>query len=167
MQAEPDIRELTLDHDFEAVSELYERCADYLTLEQGRPPDDNLAREFFTDGPPGGHPIERIMKRGLFSGGQLVALGDLILEYPTSTAAFIGLLLLDPAVRGSGLGVTFLRYLEDQARMHGASSLYLAVLDENPRARAFWEREGFSHHETVQRRIGARDHVLHRMVRSI
>lgn len=166
MQTTLDIRELTLDHDFEAVSELYEHCADYLALEQGRAVDDAMAMDFFTDRPPD-HPIEKTLKLGLFDGDALVGVADLALGYPSASDAFIGLLLLDQRQRGAGLGANFLRHLIKTAHQRGANTLYLAVLDQNPRARAFWEREGFTHHETLTRKLGARDHVLHRMISAI
>ena len=42
--------------------------------------------------------------------------------------------------------------------------MLLAVLDENPRARVFWERMGFVHLLTAPPGpIGAKIHIRHRM----
>jgi len=52
-------------------------------------------------------------------------------------------MLLGPWAQGAGHGRTFLAHAETLARKRHAPRLYLAVLDANPRGRAFWEREGF------------------------
>jgi hypothetical protein len=44
----------------------------------------------------------------------------------------------------------------------------VAVLDENARGRAFWEREGFVIEKSFEpRQIGSKVHVLHRLTRAL
>ncbi len=64
--------------------------------------------------------------------------------FPTATDAYLGLMIIAAAARGSGAGQTLLRHLEAQARSRGAQSLCLGVLAANPRDHAFWTREGFT-----------------------
>ena len=52
-------------------------------------------------------------------------------------------LYLLPSAWGTGLGALLLRRIEDGLRDHGFSDALLWVLDDNPRARRFYEREGW------------------------
>ena len=52
-------------------------------------------------------------------------------------------MMLGPWARNRGNGRKFLKYIEECARQTEGEKLFLAVLEINPRARAFWEREGF------------------------
>lgn len=138
-------------------------AADYIALERGAPPDDSLVEEFFTDAPPGSNPAESL-RLGLFDQGHLVAIAEMGWNHPGPTDAYLGLLIVSPAARGRGLGQHVLRHLEDQARARGKTALYLAVLDANPRGRAFWEREGFR--VTLPDRqvtLGEKTQIAHRM----
>jgi GNAT superfamily N-acetyltransferase len=53
-------------------------------------------------------------------------------------------MVLGPWAQGAGHGRAFLAHVESLARKRHAPRLYLAVIDRNPRGRAFWLREGFS-----------------------
>jgi GNAT superfamily N-acetyltransferase len=163
-----EIRALDPDRDRPAVRDFYRRAADYVRLETGAEPDEDTLRDFFEGVPPGGN-IAESAKLGLFADdGRLAAIADLAFGFPEPGDAFIGLLLVDPADRGAGLGPTLLERLEQHARARGAPRLLLAVLDANPRGRAFWEREGFRVVLTTPpRQLGRRTHVLHRMQRAL
>ncbi len=144
--------------DQDEVLGLYQRAADYLDLESGRTPDLAVAREYFSDAPPGGDPATSL-KLGLFEEGTLVGLVDLAFGYPTAADAYLGLMILAREARGRGLGPRFLRHVERAAQDRGAARLLLAVLDANPRAQAFWEREGFVPIRTLPpARMGTRRH---------
>jgi GNAT superfamily N-acetyltransferase len=161
------IRTLDPVADAEAVLDLYHRAADYLDLESGRTPDAATAQEYFTDAPPGGDPATSL-KLGLFEEGRLMGIVDLAFGYPKERDAYIGLMLLAQEARGRGLGRAFLRHAEQAARERGATRLLLAVLEANPRGRAFWESEGFGTPRVYPpTRIGKRTHVrvrLHKML---
>lgn len=157
------IRALDPQTDASAVLDLYARAADYLDLESGRPPSPELVAEYFSDAPPKGDPATSL-KLGLFEGGRLIGLADLAFGYPEPRDAYIGLLILAAEARGSGRGTRLLRYLEEAARARGATRLLLAVLEANPRARAFWEREGFGSPKAFPPvTIGTRSHVRIRL----
>ena len=63
--------------------------------------------------------------------------------YPDPKDAYIGLLMLDKAARGGGIGPQLLAEATWRARTNGARRQLVAVLAANPRGRAFWQREGF------------------------
>lgn len=147
-----------------AVAGLYARAADYVRLESGADPDEATVSAFFTGTPPGGDPAASA-KLGLFDAdGALAGIADLGFGFPEPDDAFLGLLLLDPARRGHGLGPLLLAAAIARARARGAPRLLVAVLDANPRGRAFWEREGFRHVLTRHDlRFGAKRHTVHRL----
>lgn len=137
------LRPLTQSADSAQVFDLYTRAADYALLEDGRPPDAAMAAAFFTECPPGGDPRASV-KLGAEHGGRLVGIADLAFGYPMTQDAYIGLLLLDPVIRGQGLGALMVARLEALARAHGSNRLLVAVLEANPRGLAFWQRSGFA-----------------------
>lgn len=51
---------------------------------------------------------------------------------------------VDRAARGRGMGASLLSAAADRARRIGASTVQLSVIDANPRARALYERHGFT-----------------------
>ncbi len=161
------IRPLSQDRDLAAVVALYDRAADYVLLESGPVPSSVLAGDFFSDAPPGGDPAEGA-KLGLFRGDVLEGIADLAFGWPEPRDAYLGQMILAPEARGAGLGARFLRAVEDLAKDRHAPRLLLAVLDENPRGRAFWEREGFVVTKTFPpAQIGERTHIRHRMAKQL
>lgn len=161
--APPSVRPLSPATDRDRVADLYARAADYVVLEGGTPPTPAMADDFFADAPPGGDPAEGA-KLGLFDGDALVGVADLAFGWPEARDAYLGVMILAPEARGRGLGAQFLRAVEEAARARHAPRLLLAVLDENPRARAFWECQGFRVVKTFPpATIGARTHIRHRM----
>ena len=161
------IRELDPATDAATVLDLYGRASDFLDLESGRTPDDAVVEEYFTDAPPGGDAATSL-KLGLFEDGRLVGIVDLAFGYPRASDAYLGLMVFAREARGRGLGRVFLRHVEQAARDRGATRLLLAVLEANPRARAFWESEGFGSPRVFPpARIGDRIHVRVRLHKSL
>lgn len=141
--------------------------ADYIRLERDAAPDDEVVQEFFTDAPPGADPADSL-RLGLFDQARLIAIAEMGWNYPTPTDAYLGLMIVSPAARGLGAGQHLLRHLEAEARARGKTAIYLAVLDANPRGRAFWEREGFR--ITLPDRqvtLGQKTQIAHRMGKSL
>ena len=161
------IRELHPQTDAAAVRSLHDRAADYLDLETGEPPDDATVADFFAPAPfvtsPAGN-----LKLGLFSGGRLDAIADLAFGFPEPQDAFIGLLLIAADRRGQGLGHLFADHMVAVARARHAPRLFIAVLEANPKARAFWEREGFvAVLQGPPAQMGRRTHIRWRMERRL
>ncbi|SFR33103.1 GNAT family N-acetyltransferase [Litoreibacter janthinus] len=53
-------------------------------------------------------------------------------------------IFVDEAARGKGVGTALLGAILGHARDHGYTEVRLDVIDKNPRARALYEREGFT-----------------------
>jgi len=163
----PRIRPL-IPADASTVRDLYDRAADFVMLESGTAPSDTMVADFFTDCPPGGD-LAASCKLGMFiPGGLLVAIADMAFGYPETDDAYIGLLLIDRNCRGMGLGRIFLDHLIATARTRNATRLLIAVLDDNLRGRAFWEREGFRLLQSIPDfKAGLKTHIVHRMWRQL
>ncbi|MDP3960451.1 MAG: GNAT family N-acetyltransferase [Pseudorhodobacter sp.] len=166
--AGPVIRPLTASADAPAVTCLFTAAADYVALESGLAPSAALTDEFFTDAPPGGDPATSLKLGLVLPDGCLAVLADVAFGYPEATDAFIGLMLAATRWRGRGLGRRMLDHIITTSRARGATRLLLAVLEANPRGRAFWQRHGFREVlRTPPTVIGLKTHVRIRMARAL
>jgi GNAT superfamily N-acetyltransferase len=160
-------RRLALAADGPAVTDFYTRVADYVDLELGQPPHPGLTDEFFTDAPPDGDAALGL-RLGLFEGPDLSAIAAVDFDYPEASDCYIGLMLVDASRRGHGLGPMMLGHITELARTRRSGRMLLAVLEQNPRGRAFWEREGFREAlRAPPARLGDKWHVRYRMVRPL
>lgn len=150
------------------VTDLFERCADYVLLETGEPPGADNVTEYFTDAPKGTSQ-DNAMKLGVFGGdGRLIGVMDIVRGYPEVRDWYIGLLMLDPASRGEGLGRQVVQRILDAARGENIARIMLCVLKENLRGRAFWHREGFSlRKKSQQSGVGRKTDSRYELVRHL
>jgi ribosomal protein S18 acetylase RimI-like enzyme len=128
------------DDDLAAIDRLHQRCAEFWELIDGAVPS---AAELMHQLPPGVTRDDKHVFGIADDRGELVALIDASCGYPAANEWFVSLLLLDPAARGRGLGPALYAHVEDFARSRGGTAMHLIVQDQNPRALAFWTREGF------------------------
>jgi GNAT superfamily N-acetyltransferase len=68
---------------------------------------------------------------------------DLVIGYPDSKVAFIGLLVLDEKYQGRGLGKRSYQVLEDYIRQFPVDSIQLGVNDTNDVGMLFWPKMGY------------------------
>lgn len=128
--------------DRQAIWALFQASADYILMERDEEPLPYLIDEFFDEAPPGLDASDSY-RAGLFDGDTLLALAEMSFGFPAAGDCYLGLLMVRDTARGVGAGARLLRHLEEVARDRRAGQMFLAVLDVNPRGRAFWEREGF------------------------
>ena len=161
------IRALHPTDDRALVDAFFQSAADYIRIERGQDPGPDVTDEFFTDTPPGCDPMQN-MRLGLFDGSRLIALSDTAFGYPDPDDAYLGLMIVIPTARGTGAGPRLLQHIEDEARARRCKALYLAVLEANPRGRAFWEREGFTTRLTDRPvTLGAKTQMTRRMGKAL
>lgn len=146
--------------DAERVGRLFEAAADYVLLEDGTPPSRATVTAFFEDRPPD-VPATNLHHIGLEHDGILVGIAGFLFGFPETNDCYIGLMLLAPQFRGFGFGSQAVQHIKTFAHKRGASRLLIAVLDENPKGRAFWESQGFRHSKTFK--PSADRHRRHRM----
>ncbi|HEY6919113.1 MAG TPA: GNAT family N-acetyltransferase [Tabrizicola sp.] len=147
------------------VAQFYREAPDYWLLAEGRCDPQAQAQDFFTDAPPNCDPAQSD-RLGLFLNQRLSGVAELSYGFPEQNDAYLGLMLLGPWAQGAGHGRTFLAHVETLARKRHAAHLFLAVLDVNPRGRAFWEREGFTD-TGLSRKDALTGHTTYRLVKPL
>jgi len=102
-----------------------------------------------------------MLKLGVFDpAGKLVGLVDIARDHPTPGTWYLGLLLIDPAARGQGVGAAVVRGVKQKAARHGATRLILSVVAENDRALKFWKAQGSAvTRELSAKRFGRKYHA--------
>ena len=156
-------------HDFPALQELWNNCADYVQSVYGRPPEPDEAQSVFEAGPEQGYGQQGKMFYGITppSGDKLIGVLDVFRNYPHEGMWYIGLLLLSPQTRGSGIGRKVVEAFAEAARAHGASEIQLNVVEQNESAHRFWIECGFIEVRRWQQHLGARASTFIRMRRPL
>ena len=80
---------------------------------------------------------------GFFDGCQLVAVMDLIVNYPETGTAFIGLFKMASQYQGKGLGSSIISECVSCLQKEGFRSIQLGTDKDNPQSNRFWEKIGF------------------------
>ena len=78
-----------------------------------------------------------------FDKESLVAVMDLILDFPEKDIAFIGLFMMDQKYQGRGVGSGIIGECVRYLRMLGCKAIQLGVDKGNPQSYAFWTKNGF------------------------
>ena len=81
---------------------------------------------------------------GFFDGKTLVAVLDLILDYPQEGTAYLGFFMTKKERQGCGLGTSLIGKLFDELRKEKFCRVRLAIDRGNPQSKAFWEKNGFA-----------------------
>lgn len=80
---------------------------------------------------------------GFFSGGQPMAVMDLVLGYPQPDTAFIGFFMMEAKCQGKGIGSGIIGEVCTGLAQWGYRRVRLATDRENPQSNAFWQKNGF------------------------
>jgi GNAT superfamily N-acetyltransferase len=134
------VARLTVD-DASDLQDLFERTTDFFELCEGGAALPDAALKELTHVPEG------------FSNSDLVAFGFrrerldgvvVLLREPRKEASWwIGLLLLDPAVRNNGSGTRIFEATREWLAASGTRTIYIGVVVNNTAARRFWIARGF------------------------
>jgi ribosomal protein S18 acetylase RimI-like enzyme len=159
---------LNAETDSDAVTRLSAACADYALMVTGAPPTPQDGALFFQDCPPG-HNLDTMLKLGVWGEpNTLRCLIDVVLDYPEPGIWYIGLLLVHPEHRRTGLGRLVVEGLAQHAAGQGAQRLRLGVVEANTAALAFWTALGFAEHRrSAGHRIGNLDHLVIELERDL
>lgn len=136
------------------LQDLFERCADHFVLHDGEPAGPDAAEIEFASLPPGRTSADKHVHGVVHADDprRLVGVLESVSGYPDETTWFLGLLLIDPAARGTGLGAAMLRSFEATVASDGYRAVRLAVIRPNVAGRRFWERCGFEWEATREHR---------------
>ena len=137
----PFARRRLTDEDLPALLALCESNPAYYELYGERPTLENLAQAL-RELPPGCCADQKVFL-GFFAQGELVAVMDIVRGYPDERAAYVGLLMVDGAWHGRGIGSQVARDELHRLRAKGFSRVRLAYIQGNEPARTFWAKLGF------------------------
>jgi RimJ/RimL family protein N-acetyltransferase len=150
-----------------ALQEVLEASTDYFQLVTGLPPGRAEAASLFQFLPEGATYGQKVLL-GLFDPqGVLIGVLDAIRDYPARRLWSLGLLLLVPTWRGSGLGSEVFQAFQRWAVGLGAETLRLGVASVNVRALAFWRRLGFEVRERKTMPLGVRQGEVMVLTKSV
>jgi ribosomal protein S18 acetylase RimI-like enzyme len=125
------------------VAGLYSRCADYFLFQDGAVPTLADAHELFTDVPPEKDAHDQTVL-GWKEDGGLYAIVAILRNFPHDGVWYLGLMIVDAAHRGRGVGRSIYSKVEEWAAARGATEIRLAVLEANEAGLRFWHSLGFS-----------------------
>jgi GNAT superfamily N-acetyltransferase len=63
--------------------------------------------------------------------------------HPTGSKVYLGMLAVDPAGQGQGVGKFLIKAAEDYGRQHGCAVSKMTVISVRPELIAFYERQGY------------------------
>ena len=81
---------------------------------------------------------------GMYNKGELVAVLDLILNFPNAETAFIGFFMLKSDKQGAGEGSSIITEILHCLKNEGYKYTRLGYVKGNPQSSAFWHKNGFS-----------------------
>jgi GNAT superfamily N-acetyltransferase len=119
-----------------------ERGTDYYERFEGGPTPPNAAEIELTQ-LPRGYPADDLHVFAVRGERTIVALLNLFRNYPRHRQWWLGFLLVDPFLRGGGLGERLYRAAEIWIAAQGAEVVQLAVAEGNDDSQRFWRRMGF------------------------
>lgn len=156
------------------VAGLLARAADYYHLWLGRPPGEAEVEDVFSSAPPGCEAAASV-RLGLWlpvrdgqaaPDGLLSGVAELSFGFPEAGDAYLGLMILDPAARGRGLGAAFHARVLHHAAARGATRIFLGVLEANVAGARFWAAQGYRP-TGLSREDAETGHRLHRLGRAV
>jgi ribosomal protein S18 acetylase RimI-like enzyme len=124
------------------IQECFQGAPDYFARTEGGPPGPDAAERLVSEAE--ADDTRLVYALVPHTGGPAVGVLDLYLHHPEPGTAHIGLLLFREACQGLGYGKETTAALEHALARAGFTTLRLSVGDENPGAKAFWERLGFA-----------------------
>jgi RimJ/RimL family protein N-acetyltransferase len=144
------------------VARLCEKCSDYYMLSGGDLPSKEDIDTMFTDLPPNKN-LEDKFLLGVYESDELVGMVDIIKNFPTIGEWSLGLMLIDPDKRGSGLGEIIHKTLIGWAKDLGAKTFRIGVIENNQKAFKFWSNLGYTKIKEVKMDFKSKTHVVNIM----
>jgi GNAT superfamily N-acetyltransferase len=140
------------------------RCADYTRIVEGREPPDDAAKEILDALPPGKEYEDKFVLGAFARDGTLIAVIDLVRDYKSAGEWMIGLLMIDPVWRGSGLGTHLHTYIRERVLAAGGGRLRIGVVAKNTGALHFWTKTGYREIGRVEATYGEKTQTIIIMV---
>ena len=128
------------------ISALYGLCREntlYYEYLQTKPTFENLKQEF-TKLPPKKTLADKFFV-GFYRNANLMAILDLIREYPDKNTAFIGWFMVRRELQNGGIGTEIMNCLFEMLKERGFSFVRLGYVKGNKQSESFWKKAGFIH----------------------
>ncbi len=119
-----------------------EGAPDYFERTEGGPPAKDAAERLVADAE--SDESRRVYALVPVTGGAAVGVLDVYLHHPEPHVAHVALILFRESCQGLGYGNETAAALEEALAKAGFAAVRASVGDENPQARAFWERIGYA-----------------------
>lgn len=129
--------------DLPALQALFERCTAFFQLVRGGPPRPDEAARWLAEAAPGDGAGDRRAFGLRDDEDRLVGAVDVVRDHPAPREYWLGTMVIEPSIRGVGLGAWFHAQVLAWIRAQGASGVQLRVQGRNPGALRFWAREGY------------------------
>jgi len=130
--------------DLPALQALFQRCAAFFLLVNGAPPrPDEAERWLLHESAPGKAPADKTIFGLLDDEERLIGVVDVVRDHPEPGQFWLGTMVLEPTIRGVGMGGWFHVEVLGWIRAQGGRSVGLCVQVQNAGALRFWERAGY------------------------
>ena len=129
--------------DAERLQKLYEKCADYNYLVEGKPPSPTAATDEFFAVPEGKSLHDKFMFGVVDSQGEIIGLIESIRGYPDEQTWWVGLIMLAPEYRRKGLLKPLMRSFAHWVAKQGIGYIMGSVIENNSKVLRLWKRMGF------------------------
>lgn len=144
-----DVKELSSEYDVRILSEedaddIFALCSQNELFYEFHPPF--VTKESILEDqaalPPGKEEKDKVYV-GFFESKRLVAVLDLILDYPQRQVAYIGFFMVERKFQGKEIGSSIIRDCTEYLRSLGYEKIRLAIDRGNPQSEAFWTKNRF------------------------
>jgi GNAT superfamily N-acetyltransferase len=146
--------------DLPALQALFERCTAFFQLVHGAPPRRDEAERWLREVWPGKAPGDRRVFGLLDDEDRLVGAVDVVPDHPAAQEYWLGTMVIEPSIRGVGLGAWFHAQVLSWIRGQGARGVQLCVQKQNPGALRFWARAGYQETGVASVRAGEQENEV-------
>jgi RimJ/RimL family protein N-acetyltransferase len=124
------------------IMELCVKCSDYFNMVEGEIPNYENVENIFTELPPNSKVSDKYVF-GIFYEKNMIGIIDFVNNYKEKDEGIIGLMLIEPEKRNSGLGSIIHKELINFAKILYLKKLRIGVVENNKEALLFWEKVGY------------------------
>jgi len=160
------IRKIDL-RDEDLLLDLCIRCTDFFRLVEGRTPNSNDSARILEELPRGKQYFDKFVL-GIFDRhDKLIGVMDLIKDFPIKGEWVIGRLMLDPTVRGIGIGKNVHEYVKNQMLQTDAAQIRICISENNTEAYGFCKNLGYKELGRKKYKMGNKYNVFIIMILSL
>lgn len=80
---------------------------------------------------------------GYYDADSLVAVVDIVLDYPQIKVAYVGFFMVDISYQGKNVGTSIVEEMVSYLKELGFEKIRLAIDEGNPQSESFWVKNGF------------------------